>query len=84
MFIIAGTLLLSIGKHEFMGEVRTSVRELTVRGAEGLDVIEPAKQSKKGYVNSGKLRCTNIAIEHYPTLTEVHFTYKHDELLGRS
>ncbi len=65
-------VLLIAGQHALMGEVRTSVRELTVRGAEGLDLIEPSKQSKKGYVNSGKLRCSNIAIEHYPTLTEVH------------
>jgi hypothetical protein len=62
----------SNGKHDFMGEVETSVRGLMQGGASGLDVIEKdVKAKKKGYVNSGKLHCNNAVIEHHPTLVEV-------------
>eukprot|EP00981_Chlorochromonas_danica_P002490 scaffold474_cov169-Ochromonas_danica.AAC.25 len=57
------------GKHVFMGQVDTSVRQiLTNDGKKALNVIEPAVQlRKKSYVNSGILLAGYPQIEYNPT-----------------
>eukprot|EP01039_Chlorochromonas_danica_P004770 gene4770-5230_t len=61
----------SNGKHETMGEVKTSVRSLLNANNAPFDVIEPAvKEKKKNYVNSGTLVAANVHIEHRPTFAE--------------
>eukprot|EP01039_Chlorochromonas_danica_P004769 gene4769-5229_t len=61
----------SSGKHQTMGEVKTSVRGLLNANNAPFDVIEPAvKAKKKNYVNSGTLVAANVHIEHHPTFAE--------------
>jgi hypothetical protein len=61
------------GKHVFMGQVNTSVRELLASGGNGLNVIEPEKQAKKGakYLNSGTFHASNCYVEENPTFSDV-------------
>ncbi len=62
------------GRHKFMGRVDTSVRELvTIKGAP-LNVIEPEKQKKSSYKNSGTFSAGNCSIEHNPTFGDVSKT----------
>lgn len=55
------------GKHVFMGHVTgVSVAMLTEQKTLRLNVVEPDKQSKKNYVNSGLLHIDDVKIEkHY-------------------
>lgn len=60
----------SSGKHVFMGQVATSVNMLTSLGSNPLNVIEPEKQKRPNYVNSGTLKATPCFVEHHPTFTD--------------
>jgi hypothetical protein len=61
----------SSGKHQFMGLVMTSVRQLVDSRGAAMNVIEPEKQKKtKSYTNSGTLSVSNCIIEVNPTLSE--------------
>jgi hypothetical protein len=61
------------GKHVFMGQVNASVRDLLASGGNGLNVIEPDKQAKKGakYLNSGTFHASNCYVEENPTFSDV-------------
>lgn len=60
------------GKHVFMGEVETNVRQMLTFNGRAMDVIEPAKKAKsKSYVNSGVLVAGHPGIEHNPTFGDV-------------
>jgi hypothetical protein len=62
----------SSGRHQFMGQVDTSVRGLIESRGAPMNVIEPEKQKKsKSYVNSGTLSAANCVVEAHPTMTEV-------------
>ena len=66
------------GKHNFMGQVETSVRAMLESNNTAVNVVEPLKKAKKAsYVNSGTLMFSNVVIEHHPTLTEVRYTKTH-------
>lgn len=58
------------GKHNYMGTVETSCRQLLTSNGGGFNVIEPEKKKKKGYVNSGTLVASNVIVEYNPTFTE--------------
>lgn len=59
------------GKHVFMGSVLgASVRGMLTSANRPIHIIEPEKQSKKGYVNSGTLVTGNAQIEHHPAFTD--------------
>lgn len=62
----------SSGKHAFMGEVSTSVRELLASNGSAINVIEPEKQQKlkSKYRNSGTLFARNCSIERHPSFTD--------------
>ena len=61
----------SNGKHQSMGQVKTSPRALLTNNGAAMPVIEAAKAAKdKKYVCSGHLAAANTRIEHYPTFTE--------------
>jgi Ca2+-dependent lipid-binding protein len=60
------------GKHQFMGQVNTSVRALIDSRGAGINIIEPEKQKKsKSYTNSGTLSVNNCHIELNPTMAQV-------------
>ncbi|RYH20916.1 hypothetical protein EON65_22115 [archaeon] len=60
------------GKHVFMGQVESNVRQLLMAQGRALDVIEPSKKSKnKKYINSGTLCAGKVAIEQNPTFGDV-------------
>jgi hypothetical protein len=62
------------GKHVFMGQVTgISVSSLISNGATGFNVIEPEKQKRSNYKNSGTLRAQNVSIEHIPTFADVSY-----------
>lgn len=62
----------SSGKHQFMGQVETSVRGIINSEGHALDVIEPLKrEKKKNYVNSGTLTCNNPYVEKNPSFVDV-------------
>jgi hypothetical protein len=58
------------GKHQSMGEVRTSVRALVASNGNQFEVIEKSKAGKKGYTNSGHISANNCRIEHHPTFSQ--------------
>lgn len=60
----------SSGKHKPMGNVMTSVRGLLDSRGAALNVIEPEKQSTRGYVNSGTLTVSNAFVEPHPTFQQ--------------
>jgi hypothetical protein len=60
----------SSGRHQFMGQVQTSVRGLIDSRGNALNIIEPEKQKNKSYTNSGTLTCTNAFIEPHPTFQQ--------------
>lgn len=60
------------GNHQYMGSVKTTVKDLLESGGKPFDVIEDKKKGtmigtifKKAYVNSGKLFATNCRYYHY-------------------
>ena len=60
----------SDGKHDAMGVVMTSVRQLLDTSGTPLNVIEESKKSKRGYVNSGTLRALDVKIVHQPSFLD--------------
>lgn len=61
----------SDGKHDTMGSVTTSVRQLLESRGASMDVIEEDKKKKsKGYVNSGTLQCLNAGIKSHPAFLD--------------
>lgn len=61
------------GKHDFMGQVATSVDSmLKLQDGDALPVIEPElKEKKKGYTNSGVLPPSKVHIDHIPSFCDV-------------
>jgi len=60
------------GKHQFMGQIETSVRGILSSNGQAMNVIEPDKKKKdpKGYVNSGTFAFQNVQIESRPAFTD--------------
>eukprot|EP01032_Pedospumella_encystans_P011642 gene11642-13527_t len=60
------------GKHVYMGQVDTSVRQLMASNGAALNVIDTAKKAKKGdkYLNSGTLHASYCYIEENPTFSD--------------
>ena len=61
------------GRHVFMGQCETNVRNLLTGSS--LPVIEPEKKKKSNYKNSGTLTPANSYIEHNPTFADVSSNY---------
>lgn len=59
------------GRHKFMGRVDTTVREMVTSNGGQLNVIEPDKQKKSSYKNSGTLSASGCYIEQNPTFSDV-------------
>jgi len=59
------------GKHQAMGSVECSVRQLVQSGGSPFNVVEAEKKKKdKGYVNSGTLAIANCSIKTNPSFAD--------------
>lgn len=60
------------GKHVFMGQATgVSVNSMISNGTAGFNIMEPEKQARSNYKNSGTLHAQNVSVEHIPTFADV-------------
>ncbi len=70
-------------KQKFMGKVDTSVRGMIMSNGGNINVIEPDKQKKSSYKNSGTLSAGACFIEQNPTFGDVRNTENQHNLISQ-